>query len=131
LDFLEVCRLCPLDRVVGVEVGGGFRVARLQELAILKSAAVVDRGDDKDKKDLFWLLQTIEARGIEFQETHPRDIFVEVESALEVDGRKVNCDVCAGKLCFSINGQRICLRNICVGRLGQSSKGGIARGPFI
>jgi hypothetical protein len=81
-DFIKVHRLSALRQVVGVEVGGGFRIAWLQELVFLKASATMTRNSGVDWEDLLWLFHTMESRGNTFEEHHPMHILNEVEGRI-------------------------------------------------
>ena len=65
-----------MDGVEGALTECGIWVATLEELAILKAEALVNRLETKDGADLLWILQRMEVEEYQF-ESDIQDIFTE------------------------------------------------------
>ena len=64
IEFVNIAQLTQMDSVTGVLMEYGIWVVTLEELAILKVEALVNRSETKDGADLLWILQRMEAESI-------------------------------------------------------------------
>lgn len=66
IEFVNMAQLTQMDGMTGVLMDFGIWVAMLEELAILKAEALVNRSESKDRVDLLWILQRTEAKEYQF-----------------------------------------------------------------
>ena len=64
IEFVNVAQLTQMDGMTGVLMDSGIWVAMLEELAILKAEALVNRPESKDGVDLLWILQRNNKEGV-------------------------------------------------------------------
>jgi hypothetical protein len=81
IEFVNIAQLTRMDGVTGVSTESGIWVATLEELAILKAEALVNRLETKDEADLLWILQRMEAEEYQFG-MDVQGIFTEARSSM-------------------------------------------------
>jgi Nucleotidyl transferase AbiEii toxin, Type IV TA system len=81
IEFIDVPQLTHMEGVTGISMESGIRVATLEELAMLKAEALVNRSKAQDGEDLLLILQKMEAEEYQF-EMDVQDIFTEARGSV-------------------------------------------------